>query len=348
MDRIKLLSKQPVFESSAGLFSKCHCSTLVKNEDGDMLVSYFAGAREGSLDQGIWLSRRISGKWEAPRRIKYMYGFIHWNPLLHYEDGCTYLFYKVGMTVAGWYTMVSVSYDFGETWSESKELVDGDHTPRGSSKNKLFVKPDGTWLGPCSVETEKYWDCFIDISKDKGKTWVKHPINIEHYDPVHSGKLEWAGVNDLWLSDPDTILKWDGIIQPTIWQSGENNFHALMRSTRGFIYRSDSKDGGETWSTAYPTRLPNNNCGIDLAQLEDGTLALVYNPISANWGKRSPLSISLSNDNGETWSEPWHLETGEKEYSYPAVIANGMNLDVVYTYGREKIMHCNIMIQKNK
>ena len=341
--KIDISSGQKVFENSSGLFSVCHCSTLVKNEQGDMLVSYFAGTKEGASDQGIWLSRRINGTWETPKRIKYMYGFIHWNPLLHYENGITYLFYKVGMTVEGWYTMISVSHDFGKTWSESSELIEGDHTPRASSKNKILVTDDGRWLGPCSKEG-RHWDAYIDISPDKGRTWTKHLIPFEHIEPSNPGKVEWNDIGDLWMSDANIILEWDGIIQPALWASSNNDFHCLMRSTRGWLYRSDSNDSGNTWSTAYKTEIPNNNCGVDLVSLAGGTIVLFYNPVSANWGNRTPLSISLSTDNGKTWTEPEHIETGQGEYSYPAAITDGKNIDLIYTWQRKCIMHRQVII----
>src|SRR5699024_2043312 len=96
-----------------------------------------------------------------------------------------------------------------------------------------------------------YWDAFVDISYDKGKTWVKsETVPIEHYEGDK------------------------GIIQPTLWESEPSHVHMLLRSSRSSIYRSDSKDGGKTWSPAYATSLPNNNSGIDVVKLEDGTLVL--------------------------------------------------------------------------
>lgn len=345
MSRIYVNERQAIFADAIGLFEKCHCSTLVKRANGDMLVAFFAGQHEGSVDQGIWLSRRIGGVWEKPRRIKYMYGFIHWNPLLHYEDGITYLLYKVGMTIADWYTLITESHDFGETWSESKELVENDYSPRGSSKNKIIVRPDGTWLGPCSIERGN-WDSFIDISRDKGKTWKKAEIPFEHTNTTKNDEVPWKDVGNLWLSDANIIMKWDGIIQPSIWHGEGEEYHALLRSTRGFVYRTDSTDNGESWCEAYPTNIPNNNCGLDLVKLEDGTIVLVLNPVSGNWSDRTPLSVVLSTDNGKTWSAPFHLETRQEEFSYPAVVANGMNVDIVYTHERRRIMHVNLEIAK--
>ncbi|MFQ5795476.1 MAG: exo-alpha-sialidase, partial [Candidatus Bipolaricaulia bacterium] len=102
-----------------------------------------------------------------------------------------------------------------------------------------------------------------------------------------------------------------------------------------------SADFGYTWTPAYPTDLPNPNSGIDLVKLGDGTLVLVYNPVSSktiSQSKRTPLSVSVSSDNGRSWSAPVHLETAPGEYAYPAIIelANG-ELLVCYTWRRERI-----------
>ena len=144
-----------------------------------------------------------------------------------------------------------------------------------------------------------------------------------------------------------------GLIQPTLWESMPGAVHMLMRSTAGKIYRSDSSDSGQTWCPAYPISLPNNNSGIDLVKLQSGVLALCYNPVSDNWGKRTPLHIILSPDSGDTWTDSIVLEeedpqTDEKkvvldevrrpnEFSYPAIISRGDEIVACYTWKRERI-----------
>ena len=86
-----------------------------------------------------------------------------------------------------------------------------------------------------------------------------------------------------------------------------------------------------------PTALPNNNSGLDLARLPDGTLALACNPVSQDWGRRTPLSLMLSLDNGETWPRRLDLETGEGEFSYPSVVPTAVGMAVTYTWKRERI-----------
>lgn len=113
----------------------------------------------------------------------------------------------------------------------------------------------------------------------------------------------------------------------------------LVRTTSGFIGRSDSEDNGKTWSEVYDMGLPNPNSGIDLVKLPDGELVLAYNPDNKNWGDRSPLTLAVSEDNGKTWPYKLNIETGppDDEYSYPSIISWGDTIAVVYTWQREKV-----------
>ena len=323
-------------------FRSCHASSIAALPDDTLLVACFAGEREGAGDTAVWLSRREKGAWQAPVRIFAEAGLAHWNPVLHAEGQTVWLFFKVGPTVHEWTTRVAVSQDGGRTWDAPRPLVPGDTAPRGPVKNKLIVLSDGAWLAPGSVETETTWDAFVDRSEDRGSTWARHDVPLEHR-PSSSphGVAVWAGLagNALWETSPDRIFRWDGVIQPTLWESAPGRIHMLLRSTRGRVYRSDSADGGRSWRPAYPTGLPNNNSGLDLARLADGTLVLGYNPVEGNWGRRYPVSLICSMDNGVTWGLRWDLETGEGEFSYPAIIAVGRRLHLTYTWNRRKFAY---------
>jgi len=121
------------------------------------------------------------------------------------------------------------------------------------------------------------------------------------------------------------------------------------RSTEGAIYRSDSQDGGLTWCEAYPTELPNNNSGLDLVRMDQGILALVYNPVRTEEGKkkgpRTPLVLRLSEDNGKTWGDELLLDEGISQYSYPAIIASGNDLMITYTWRRERIAFYHLTVK---
>ncbi|MDM3693222.1 exo-alpha-sialidase, partial [Proteus mirabilis] len=67
-----------------------------------------------------------------------------------------------------------------------------------------------------------------------------------------------------------------------------------------------------------------------------------------NWSRRYPISVSLSSDNGSTWSEPIDLLDGEGEFSYPAIIAENNTLHVTYTWNRKNIVYQQLLATQYK
>ena len=300
-------------------FKECHASSLLRLDDGSFLVVWFGGTKEKDPDVGIWLSKGKPHQWSAPQQVAKIRNDAHWNPVL-FDDGkgTVYLYFKVGKEIPSWETWVAVSKDNGKTWSTPVELVQGDKGGRGPVRNKPIRLSDGSWLAGASHE-EGGWNVFADRSEDSGKTWqATSYLTLDRSD--FSGK---------------------GVIQPALWESTAGNVHMLVRSTNGKIYRSDSKDYGKTWNALYAIDMPNNNSGIDLVKLADGTLALAYNPVSGNWASRASLNIAISYDNGLTWPKKIALENDEDlktEYSYPAIITWNNRVALTYTWKRQRIV----------
>ncbi len=300
-------------------FDQCHASTLTSLGDGSYMLAWFAGSHEKHDDVGIWTTKGKPGDWEAPKMTAKIREDAHWNPVLFLDpEGKLHLYFKVGKEIDDWETWVKTSEDKGKTWSEARELVPGDRGGRGPVRNHMLVLSDGTWLAPASVEKNKVWDVIIDRSEDKGKTW-------EATDKLELDRSK---------------IKGEGVIQPALWESQPGHVHMLMRSSSGKIARSDSKDYGRTWSPIEETDLPNNNSGIDVAQIDGQKIALIYNPVSGNWGKRYPITVAISEDNGKTWPIKYNIEEGEEEddeLSYPAIIYEDGHLVACYTWNRQRI-----------
>ncbi|NLC55929.1 MAG: exo-alpha-sialidase [Armatimonadetes bacterium] len=300
-------------------FAQCHASTLVELADRSLLAAWFGGSREGSPDVAIWTARRPAGAtaWEAPRVAADVPGVPCWNPVL-YRDAAdvVWLFYKVAPTIPAWTGYYRRSTDGGVTWEAPVPLPAG---LLGPIKNKPVALSNGEILCPTSVESYGAWAAWVEVIGDGGARWQRFgPIGVPG-EPY-------------------------GIIQPTVWESTPGRLHLLARATQriGAICAAISEDYGRTWSPAAPTPLPNPNSGIDAARLNDGRVLLCYNPTREG---RTPLSLSLSTDNGATWSPPWHLETEPGEYSYPAVIqtADG-RAHITYTHNRTRIAHVVVEI----
>ena len=291
---------------------ECHASTLVEDRNGRIMIAWFGGTREGQPDVRIWFSVLDNGRWSEPRTIAAVREVQHWNPVLFYTDENTLtLYYKVGTPIAEWQTYYTETSDFGQTWTEPRELVEGDvDGGRGPVKNKPIFTREGRLLAPASVENVKPWRAFVDIFD--GCEWQKSEIPTREGDGV-------------------------SLIQPTLFELKDGSLGALMRSDGERVYISRSYDGGLSWSEARPTELPNNNSGIDCTIGKNGELFVVCNPVGKNWGVRTPLSVYSSRDGGESFEHLVDLETAEGEYSYPAMISVGNGIAVSYTHKRERV-----------
>lgn len=326
-------------------FAQCHASTLVSISGGRLLVAWFGGTREAHPDVGIWAAERnpepttlaranadtSTGPpglhWSEPRLIAKITDEAHWNPVLfaltpNGED--LILHFKVGRRIRNWETWTQRSRDSGRTWSTASRLVPGDRGGRGAVRNKPIRLSSGSWLAGASIERWRRWGAFIDRSPNGLDEWTAS-------DEIRIDRRNFSG---------------KGLIQPTLWESEPGFAHALFRSTDGRTHRSDSVDDGRSWSKAYPIEVPNNNSGLDITRMRDGTLALACNPIAGNWAARTPLSVLFSDDNGKFWSERLDIETEPGEFSYPAIIEDGNGLTISYTWNRRRIAVARITVDR--
>ncbi|MCX7600279.1 MAG: exo-alpha-sialidase [Armatimonadetes bacterium] len=289
---------------------ECHCSVLCELPSGNLFCVWYAGSREKQPDVallGAWWSWR-DGQWTPPRVLWDTPGKPEGNAVAFVPpDGLLHLFF-VTVVGEGWDTAElkhMTSADEGETWSQP--VVMGE--PLGTMvRNKPLYLPDGRTILPMYDDREG--GSFVCISDDGGATWWR------------SSKIPGPG----------------GHIQPTLFQKSDGSLVALMRNDEPrLVQRSRSTDRGETWSAAESTVLPNPNAGCDVVAVEGGRLLLAFNDSPT---RRSPLSIALSEDEGETWPLKVDLETDDAEFSYPSIIwtRDGL-LHVSYTWRRKAIAH---------
>jgi predicted neuraminidase len=301
-----------IFETAP--FRECHASTIVETASGDFLAAWFGGTREGAADVAIWMSRLSQGRWSPPEVVAREPNVPSWNPVLfRAPGGRIWLYYKVGPSPEKWTAARKFSTDDGKTWQGPEYLPAG---LLGPIKDKPIVLSNGDIVAGSSVESQRNWSAWIERSTDGGNSWARFgPVTIPG-EPY-------------------------GIIQPTLVELAPNRLRLFARSRQGEIYTADSSDAGRTWTAARPTSLPNPNSGIDAVRLKDGRILIVYNPSTH---ERTPLSVAVSHDGGETWT-PWlELETGPGEFSYPAVIEDSRgDVHIAYTWNRRRIKHVVIL-----
>jgi hypothetical protein len=97
-----------------------------------------------------------------------------------------------------------------------------------------------------------------------------------------------------------------GLQEPLVVELKDGRLLMLCRTDQGSQYRSFSADGGETWSAAEPSSLRSPLSPASVARIpQTGHLLAVWNDHSsvdeARRGKRTPFTVAVSKDEGETW-----------------------------------------------
>lgn len=147
--------------------------------------------------------------------------------------------------------------------------------------------------------TEKipYNENGIIRSDDNGLTWECHPAIF-----LHQGEKLWH---------------WG---EPTVCELSDGRLVMLVRVNKdGYLWRSNSEDGGRTWCEPYRTDIPNPNNKVKLISMPDGRIALIHTPVIRDMKltDRYPLEIWISDDNMETWSYKKTLMDLPGAISYP-------------------------------
>ncbi|MCK8785736.1 exo-alpha-sialidase [Roseomonas sp. NAR14] len=312
-----------------------HASFLMPLADGSLGCVWFGGTQEGVPDISVWFSRLEAGNdlWTPAVRLSDDPTRSEQNPLLFPAPG--------GRLWLLWTAQVSgnqdtaivrrrISEDNGRSWGPIETLF-GPRADGGTFiRHPVVVLDNGDWLLPiwsCVTRPGEKWVGDLDysavkISSDQGLTWSEHRV-------------------------PDSL----GCVHMSIVDLRDGTLAAFYRSRwADNVYRSESHDGGKSWTAPVPTDLPNNNSSIQALRLADGRLAMVCNPSSAAdaterrvslydeiededpsgaveakpeptptpgarstfWGvPRAPMTLAISEDGGRTWPLRRNLEVGD-------------------------------------
>ena len=106
-----------------------------------------------------------------------------------------------------------------------------------------------------------------------------------------------------------------------------------------FVIRSESRDGGQTWSKGENSQFPNPNSAVDFIKLQNGHLLLVYN--DTNIGDRMPLTAAISTDNDKSYPHRRNIVNKPGDTAaYPVAIqTRDGKIHVVYTSQERQVVN---------
>jgi Neuraminidase (sialidase) len=241
------------------------------------------------------------------------------------------------------------SDDDGHHWSEVR-LIRPENDPdfRGMSVMRMCETGNGTWLLGAHEGDWSYRPLmtrqYILRSEDQGRTWQVGP---------HARHGGWC------------VPQFNRMDEGRPISLGGSRALLMIRTCEGHLWTARSDDDGKTWSDPAPTPLIHPDAPPMLFHLSDGkTLAafhhnrhhdLNYAGLGDNQGMqdRSELWVSLSTDDGETWSEPRFVlanaaepGTGNRffdyQYSYLDAFADSGELHLFLPHRWQRCLHLRL------
>ena len=281
------------------------------------IIAYHGGTGEYDADTAVWATRLKAGnkKWSAPGVIADTPFHGDGNAVIWQgPEGRVWLFYVVryGKTWSDSRVQCKVSNDGARAWSDPFMLA---FEPGMMVRNQPIVLDDGDYLLP--VYHEKGGDPEL-VGPDSTSLFLRY----------HPKTKEWAPT--------PPIRSRIGNIQPGVVQLSSSNLIAFCRRGGGydgrhdgFIVRSESRDGGRTWSPGVDSSFPNPNAAVEFTRLRSGNLLLVYND---SFDARTPLTAALSTDGGRTFPHRRNIREGPGDFGYPyAIQAKDGRIHLVFT-----------------
>jgi predicted neuraminidase len=282
-----------------------HPSCITELDNGDLYLAYYGGDGEYAQATSVFATRlkKNSKRWTAPVPIARNPFQSMGNPVVwQAPDGLVWLFFVVrpGETWSTSRIMAKISNDLAKSWSDPFVLTWREGT---MVRGRPIVLSNGDYLLPLYHETGNDTE-FVPVD------------TTSFFLRFEAGRKRWT--------ESTHIRSRMGNLQPAVVQLSGEHLLAFCRrggdynaGNDGYVVRSESHDGGRTWSDGQETEFPNPNASVELIKLRSGNLLFIFND---SMSERTPLTAAISTDMGRTFPHRRNLAQGAGSFAYPTAI----------------------------
>jgi predicted neuraminidase len=334
-----------------------HSSSLIELPNGDLLTCWFHGSGERKSNDVVIQGSRLAADataWSPVFLMADTPGLPDCNPVLFLDRReRLWLFWIVPIANRWEHSLLKFRRaDQWETkgappwsWQGTILLQPGAQFAEQLAEGFALLQPEeGMWAEYAPPYTRLLLHAARDPAK-RQRGWMTrtHPITLESGRILLPLYSDGFNVSLVAISD-DNGASWRasrpivglGPIQPTIIPQNNGQLVALMRDSGDApsrVLRSTSADGGESWTAAVDTKIPNPGSSLEAIRIGDGRWVMALNDTEQG---RHRLTLACSDDEGTTWKWKRVLEEApqrDRSFEYPSLIqTTDGRLHCTYSY----------------
>ena len=308
--------------------------------DGSLCCAFFTGGHgDGDLRNVVAAIRSDDdgGTWSDIEILASHPTLAAWAPSMFAHGDRAHLFWFTSADRSRYRKVnhiLSTGPD-GRTFSEDRIMHEAWLTERGVDVRHGTRLRDGrallpvAWMEPIGDFDPDTW---VDASKNRRYAnfgWGGIAQNNDYCVGVMEPDEDFASFvrhGRICVETPGAEIPSVPFFENAIAELSDGSLAMLMRAdTTNRLWRSDSRDGGRTWSQPVMTDIPNPGSKPRIINLPDGRIVLFHNPSEKDYDDegahphkyRSPLEMWVSDDDLSSWAPKRTLVAAPKLAQYP-------------------------------
>jgi len=304
--------------------------------DGSLCCVFFSGGRGDGDRRNLVAAIRSDDDgqtWSKPEVLREPPDRGAWAPSMLTYRGKAYLFWFTKTT--GFRDLVNylaATGNDGRTFREDRRILAGWNAHGGIDVRHAAQFRNGRVLLPIAwqepLDATDSWTPSkqsVDLRNVGGEVARQRIYYVGVMEP-NASFTEFTRHGRISKKTPNGPTPSVPLFENAIADLGDDRLAMLIRAdTTNRLWRSDSNDGGRTWSEPRATNIPNPGSKPRVLNLPDGRIVLFHNPSEKDFADKSvhhhafrtPLEMWISADRMQSWPVKKTVIAAPKVAMYP-------------------------------